>query len=173
MNMVFRLIATCVIFVIFLKYDTYDRVMVTGEMRSYSATIIAAHDAAIPYEVDKSKGYIVFDEGKGTDNFKQSLTKTLKLNSDLSPNDNSIFASPVKIVALFFLGDDKAPTDGSGFPSYPYEYQNNVVYRGQTVSINETIYGPSVVGIIEVSYRVEGSPVTFKTAVYRYKDNSL
>jgi len=173
LNIVFRLIATSIVFVIFLKFNTYDRVMVTGEMRSYSATIIASHDAAVPKLYDESRGYIVFDEVKGTYNFKEALMNTLYLNSDLSPKVNSIFASPIKIVGLFFQGDDKAPKDGGGFPKYPYEFQQNVVYRGKTITVRETLYGPSVIGLIEVAYRVEGQPISLKSAVYRYKDKAV
>jgi hypothetical protein len=173
MNMVFRIIATCIVFVILFKYNTYDRIMVTGEQRSYSATIIGCHDAAIPLETEKAQGQIVFDETKGTANFRQSLINTLILNDDLSPKANSIFASPVKIVGLFFLGDDKAPKDGGGFPIYPYEFQQTVVYRSKSITVKETLYGPSVIGLIEVGYQVEGQPISLKSAIYRYKDKSI
>ncbi|WP_240420368.1 hypothetical protein [Paenibacillus periandrae] len=147
--------------------------MITGELRSYSATINGCHDAAIPLEYEMAHGWVVFDETMGLLNFRQTLVKTLLLNSDLSPKANSIFASPVKIIGLFFIGDDKVPKDGSGNPIYPYDFQENVSYRGDTVIVKETLYGPSVLGLIEVSYKVEGEPVTLKKAVYRYKDKSI
>ncbi|NHN33350.1 hypothetical protein [Paenibacillus agricola] len=173
MNIVFRLIVTFIVFVIFLRANTFDRIMITGELRAYSATINGCHDAAIPKEYDMAHGWVVFDETKGLLNFRHSLTQTLLLNTDLSPKANSIFASPVKIIGLFFIGDDKVPTDGSGNPIYPYDFQENVSYRGSTIVVKETLYGPSVLGLIEVAYKVEGEPVTLKKAVYRYKDKSI
>lgn len=173
MNMVFRIIITSIIFALFLQYETFDRIMLTGEMRSYSATIDACHDAAVPLVTEMAEGRIVFDETKGLTNFKHALRSTLMLNSDLSPKENSIFAAPIKIVGMIFVGDDKVPKDIYGFAIYPYVFQQNVVYRGQTITVKETLYGPSVIGIIEVAYRVKGEPVTIKQAIYRYKDKSI
>ncbi|SDO15830.1 hypothetical protein SAMN04487897_10941 [Paenibacillus sp. yr247] len=173
MAVVFRIIIQCFIFTLFIFYDVQDRVQSMGEARTYSADIIACHDAAIPKLVDKSKGYVVFDEVAGLASFQQSLIRNLNLQPNLTPTNNKIFYGQIKIVGVMFIGDDKVPHDASGKPIYPYTYSNSLIYRGHSISVDETLYGPSVIGIIEAGYNTELKPVVMKTAVYRYVGQSL
>jgi hypothetical protein len=84
---------------------------------------------------------------------------------------------PIKIIGLYLLGDDKAPKDMNGNPMYPYPFTTNAIYRGQTIQVKETIYGPSVIGVIEYTHPVivpmGNPPVNYKKAIYRYKNNTI
>jgi len=173
MKVVYLLIIYFVLFSFFIKYNLEDRVVSLGELRSYGSVIIASHDAAVIREDQLANGYIVFDEGEGLDNFRGSLMKNLNLNADLSPESNSIFYGSIQILGVFFVGDDKVPHDTAGNPIYPYDFSRNVTYRGMTMTVKEKLSGPSVIGLIQMSYNIDRHPTVYKVAVYRYLDKQL
>ncbi|MFS1519594.1 hypothetical protein V1503_24510 [Bacillus sp. SCS-151] len=88
----------------------------------------------------------------------------------MTPTENSLLEDPVKIIDIFFLGDDKAPTDVMGLPEYPYTFTATVTYREEEITIERAIYGPTVLGLIEVQHGVENKPISYFKAAYRYKD---
>lgn len=173
MNIVLKLIAYMLVFVLLIKVNTEDRMIMLGEVRTYSAGILATHDAAIIRHDYLADGYIVFDEAQGTLEFRKSLIDNLALNDDFSPKNNAIFSGPIRIAGLFFIGDNKVPADEHGQPTYPYEFEEQIPYRGDVITVREIIHGPSVVAYIEAPLQVEGNPVKLKNAVYRYLDKNL
>jgi hypothetical protein len=146
--------------------------LLAGEQRIYAAGIAAAHDAAVSSITGTQDGLVLFDSGRGTLSFKESLARNLALSAvDLVPLPNTLLADPVKIVGLYFLGDDKAPKDSQGKPEYPYPFTISATYRGQAIQVNETIYGPSVVSIIEYTHNITmptGKTKGYKKVTYRY-----
>ncbi|WP_163860411.1 hypothetical protein [Paenibacillus elgii] len=174
MKVVIQLCVWSIVFITLIAYQVMDRMLETGEHRAYAAAIIAVHDAAVVKRSDLSSGWIVFDPAAAPDSFRKSLGLQLKLNpDDLSPLPDSMWKEPFKIIGLYLLGDDKAPKDARGQPIYPYEFTANAVYRGKTIQVKETIYGPSVVGVIEFTHNVNlpwgPPPTSYKKAIYRYK----
>ncbi|MEI7026191.1 hypothetical protein [Paenibacillus sp. y28] len=178
MKIIIHLSCWSLIWTIMLVYQVQDRYMSVGEHKVYSSIIGAAHDAAVVSRKGVEEGRVIFDEELGTRQFRASLAANLRLYADdLSPQPDSMFGVPLKIVGLFFLGDDKAPQGVDGFPVYPWTFTATAEYRGGQVPIRETIYGPSVVGVIEFTHNVNvpgvGKPVTYKKATYRYYDRAL
>lgn len=172
MKTILKLSIWSLIFVIFYFYQVQDRLMQTGEQRVYAADIGAAHDAAISSMIGTEDGRLNFDSSIGTAAFRSSLATNLGLEArGLSPLPGTLLADPVKIIGLYFLGDDKAPQDAQGHPQYPYIFKTTAVYRDKTIAIKETIYGPSVVAIIQYTHNVmtpTGKPTSYKKATYRY-----
>lgn len=173
MKVVLKLIAYMIVLSLLIKVNTEDRMIMLGEVRSYGANIIATHDAAVIRRDLQAEGFIVFDEVRGLAEFRDSLIINLGLNPDLSPTNHAIFSGPIKIAALFFVGDDKVPANGNGSPIYPYEFAKNITYRGETITVRETLFGPSIISMIEAPLNVEGDPIILKRAVYRYLDKEL
>ncbi|CAN7766863.1 hypothetical protein LJR153_007296 [Paenibacillus sp. LjRoot153] len=174
MRLVINLAVWSIVFILFMVYDHEDRKITTGELRGYAAAIIAAHDAAVSKEDAKAQGILIFDEPSGFQNYKQSLMEQFQLNSDLTPKANSIFNTPVSIVGIWFLGDDKAPKDAQGKAVYPYNFNSTATYRGQSVAVQEKIEGPSIVGVIQFTHNTTTSQaITFKKGIYRYMDRAF
>ncbi|MEF3304220.1 hypothetical protein [Paenibacillus sp. GYB003] len=173
MKVVFKLIAYMIVVVTIFKVNTEDRMIMLGEVRSYGAVILAAHDAAVLNKSREAEGYIVFDEPVGTIRFRESLIHNLGLNPDMTPKNTAVFSGEIKVVGLYFVGDDKVPHDPMGRPIYPYSFVQNTTYRGSPITVREQLFGPSVVALIEVPLNTESKPVQIKTAVYRYLDKRL
>lgn len=178
MKMVYHLIVWFVLFVIMYVYSVDDRIMQIGDHRAYASVIGAAHDAAIKSRQGMEDGRLNFDPTIGESVFRQSLAEQLWLYpTDLTPKPDGLFHDPVKIIGLYFLGDDAAPKDAQGAPVYPWNFTTIANYRGTSIVVNETIYGPSVVGIIEFVHDVVSPngirPVSYKKATYRYYDRAL
>lgn len=173
MKVVFKLIAYMIVVATIIKVNTEDRMIMLGEVRSYGAVILAAHDAAVLNKSREAEGYVVFDEPVGTVKFRESLVHNLGLYPDMTPNNNAIFSGEIKIVGLYFVGDDKVPQDALGRPIYPFNFVANASYRGNSITAREQLFGPSVVALIEVPLNTESKPVQLKTAVYRYLDKRL
>ncbi len=173
MKVVLQLIAIMVVIATLLSINTEDRMLMIGEVRSYGSVILAAHDAAVVEQERKAEGYIVFDEVTGARNFRESLMINMNLDSMLRPDNAAVFSGPIKVVGLFFVGDDKVPHDALGRPIYPYEFVQGVSYRNETITVRETLIGPSVVALIEAPLNVNYGVVKLKKAVYRYLDKRL
>lgn len=174
MRLVINLSVWAIIFAFFMVYDHEDRKITTGELRGYAAAIIAAHDAAVPIEDAKAHGVLIFNETVGLQNYKQSLMDQFSLNADLTPKPISLLTSPVSIVGIWFLGDDKAPKDAQGRAVYPYNFNTTAFYRGQSVAVHEQIEGPSVVGVIQFTHNTTTTQaITYKKGIYRYMDRAF
>lgn len=112
----------------------------------------ATHAAALDIdEVQASYGNIVWDPVKGTESFYTYLRKNLRLDASNQPMLGSYVKEPP---IIHFLGQVTNPT-------YPFEYVKSVtVYAGTsketTRTIHTTIYGPSVVAIMEVRQYMYG-----------------
>ncbi|MFM9329029.1 hypothetical protein [Paenibacillus mesotrionivorans] len=177
MKTVFKLSVWMIAWMMLYVFQVQDRTLQRGEGQMYGAAIVAAHDAAVESIMSQEDGFMTFDPVLGTAAYKKSLAVNVGLDPiTLVPNPNTLLREPVKIIGLFFLGDDKAPKDGAGSPQYPYTFSETATYRGQTILVKETIYGPSVVSVIEFTHDVMtpiGRPVTYKKATYRYWDRAL
>ncbi|WP_010502161.1 hypothetical protein [Paenibacillus elgii] len=107
----------------------------------------AAHAASLDIVPEEAAlGRLVWDSTKGTDDFYRYLRLNLKLDSDLTPKEGSHLREAPVVHHLEFVTS----------PAYPYVLQRTVtVYTGTakqtTRSVQVTIYGPSVVAIVELN----------------------
>jgi hypothetical protein len=112
----------------------------------------ATHAAALDIDLNEAaQGRIVWDTNKGTASFYNYLRKNLHLDSNNIPLQGSYLTSVPTVHYLGFVTNI----------SYPYTYSKSIVlYQStskQTVrSIQATLYGPSVVAIVEVQQKMYG-----------------
>ncbi|MBU7316409.1 hypothetical protein [Paenibacillus oleatilyticus] len=112
----------------------------------------ATHAASLDIVPEEAAlGRLVWDRTKGTDDFYRYLRLNLKLDSDLTPGEGSHLREAPTVHHLEFVTS----------PAYPYVLQRTVtVHTGTakqtTRSVQVTIYGPSVVAIVETNQPLLG-----------------
>ncbi|MCD1257229.1 hypothetical protein B5M42_000070 [Paenibacillus athensensis] len=112
------------------------------------ATAAAALDIN---ETEASYGRLVWDEAKGSASFNKYLQLTLRLDANNEPQPGSFLHKAPIIHYLGFVTH----------AGYPYTYSKSVKVRSGTDketirSIEATLYGPSVVAIVEVEQNMYG-----------------
>ncbi|RED75978.1 hypothetical protein [Cohnella phaseoli] len=112
------------------------------------ATKAAAADVN---EIEKARGRLVWDSGAGTKNFYKYLRLNLRLDNDDQPQNDSFLTSKPIVHVL------EAVTANS----YPFFYQKSISVNSGTDhevtrNIAVTIYGPSVVAIVEIKQPLLG-----------------
>jgi hypothetical protein len=113
---------------------------------------IATHAATLDIDLmEAAQGRIVWDTIKGTASFYKYLQKNLHLDNNNVPVQGSyLTVAP----AVHFLG----LVSNS---SYPFTYVKTITLHQSTVkqtvrTIQTTLYGPSVVAIVEVQQKMHG-----------------
>lgn len=96
-------------------------------------------------------GRLVWDSARGTDDFYKYLRLNLKLGEDLTPLPGSHLKEAPIVHHLEHVTS----------PTYPYVLNRTITVhsstdRQTTRSVNVTIYGPSIVAIIEVNRSLLG-----------------
>jgi hypothetical protein len=113
---------------------------------------IATHAAALDIDLyEAAQGRIVWDMNKGRASFYSYFRKNLHLDSNNIPLQGS-YLTNVPIVHYLGLVTNS---------SYPYTYTKSIILHQstskQTVrTIQATLYGPSVVAIVEVQQKMYG-----------------
>jgi len=112
------------------------------------ATAAAALDID---ETEASYGRLVWNETKGTATFYKYLQLTFRLDSNNEPQSGSFLRKAPVIHYLGFVTN----------ASYPYTYTKSIKVHGDTDketirSIEATLYGPSVVAIVEIEQNMYG-----------------
>jgi hypothetical protein len=113
---------------------------------------IATHAASLDIDLNEAaQGRITWDTIKGTASFYSYLRKNLHLDSNNNPIQGSyLTAAPV----VHYLG---LVTNSS----YPFTYVKSVTLHPSTAQqvvrkVQATLYGPSVVAIVEVQQKMYG-----------------
>ncbi|WP_230876197.1 hypothetical protein [Paenibacillus validus] len=96
-------------------------------------------------------GRLVWDEAAGRDHFLRYLRLNFKLNGDLTPQPGSPLESAPVVHRLEFVTHS----------TYPYELVRSVTVREggnlqTTRNVRVTIYGPSVVAVVELERSLLG-----------------
>ncbi|MGF9712091.1 hypothetical protein [Paenibacillus naphthalenovorans] len=114
----------------------------------------ATHAASL--NIDKREaalGRLVWDSARGTDDFYKYLRLNLKLGPELTPLSRSHLKEAPIVHHLEYVTNI----------TYPYVLNRTITVhsstdRQTTRSVNVTIYGPSIVAIIEVNRSLLGQP---------------
>jgi|GEM_PF-2258338 len=112
----------------------------------------STHAAALRYDpLEAAYGRLVWDERQGEDDFYVTLRQNLKLDSLGNPQTGSRLESAPVVHLLEFMTA----------PAYPAELRRTVIvnagHETETIrNVEVTIYGPSVVAVVEVHQRVRG-----------------
>lgn len=116
---------------------------------------IATHAAALDIDLNEAaQGRITWDPVKGTASFYSYLRKNLVLDSNNNPLPGSyLMTAPI----VHYLG---LVTNSS----YPYNYLKSVTLHPSTSqqvirNVQATLYGPSIVAIVEVRQKMTGQAV--------------
>lgn len=120
----------------------------------------AIHDAGLQIvDEEISNGIIDYDETKGHEAFMSTLARNLPINEDLTPKHNLFYETPISILDAKYI-DDTTLDPNTGNPivfPYVYEYKNST----KNIEFERTIFGPSVVYVIETTIFHEDSPTQF------------
>jgi hypothetical protein len=122
--------------------------------KNYSKPLvdIATHAAALDIDLNEAaQGLITWDSIKGTASFYSYLRKNLHLDSNNNPVQGS-YLSAAPIVHYLALVTNS---------SYPFIYVKSIILHPSTNQqlvrkIQATLYGPSVVAIVEVQQKMYG-----------------
>jgi hypothetical protein len=124
---------------------------------------IATHAAALDIDLNEAaQGRIVWDINKGTASFYSYFRKNFHLDSNNVPLQGSYLTTVPLVHYLGFVTNS----------SYPYTYTKSIILHQstskQTVrTIQTTLYGPSVVAIVEVQQemygQVENEPIVISS----------
>jgi hypothetical protein len=135
----------------------------TNKNRSKPLVDIATHAAALDIDLSEAaQGRITWDTIKGTASFYSYLRKNLHLDSNNMPVQGS-YLSVAPIVHYLGLVTNS---------SYPYIYVKSITLHPSTNqqvvrNIQATLYGPSVVAIVEVQQKMYGQaadePIVFSS----------
>jgi hypothetical protein len=101
--------------------------------------------------VEVGQGRLVWNEAAGRQTFYTYLYRNLQLDSDGNPQPGSILTDPPKVQALEFVTSAR----------YPVKLHRSVTLDPGTSKetvrgVDVTIYGPSVLAIVELSIRTIG-----------------
>ena len=114
----------------------------------------AAHAAAVHVDLTEAAfGRLAWDEDAGRAEFDRFMRLNFGLGADGRPTDGSWLEFPPVVHRLEFVEA----------PAYPATIRRTVVtHEGETTEttrhVDVTVYGPSVVAIVEVHQRVRGEP---------------
>lgn len=97
-------------------------------------------------EREAAWGRLVWDEERGSAAFERFLRLNLRLTAQGEPLPASHLAATPKVHWLEFVAA----------PAYPAKVRRSVVSSGSTRNVDVTVYGPSVIAIVEVHQRVRG-----------------
>lgn len=165
MSETLRVFFLCIMFAGIMTMQLNYEIDKTGTRQLRDALELAVHDASL--NLDKTKvtdGYIVFDQPLAEQMLKNSLATNLKLEPiTLNPLTDSFFKGQIRIVYLEYIDDESIKKTGDVFPFN---------YRNPTYNLLETIYGPSIVAVVETTSKRFNSdtPITLRQAVvYEYK----
>ncbi|MEX2461604.1 MAG: hypothetical protein WD469_09985 [Paenibacillaceae bacterium] len=113
---------------------------------------IATHAAALDIDLSEAaQGRIIWDVNKGTASFYGYLRKNLHLDSKNRPVQGS-YLSEAPIIHYLGLVTNS---------SYPFTYVKSITLHQRTAQqlvrkIQATLYGPSIVAIVEVQQKMYG-----------------
>ncbi|WP_233532393.1 hypothetical protein [Paenibacillus alkalitolerans] len=113
----------------------------------------AAHAAAINIDpMEAAYGRLVWDQAAGTADFYKYLHMNMRLDSQGKPQTGSYLTEAPVVHMLQFVSA----------PSYPVVLHQSVVVRAGTAeetvrNVDVTVYGPSVIAVVEVHHRVTGT----------------
>lgn len=140
--------------VILLVASTEWMLQSVNKSRSKLALDRAAHAAALYTDREaQAYGRLEWDESAGRAAFEQLMRLNFQLDEHLSPIEGSRLEAAPVVHALEFVTADV----------YPARISRTVVVRagqyGETTRrVDATIYGPSVIAVVEVHQRVRGVP---------------
>jgi hypothetical protein len=113
---------------------------------------IATHAASLDIDLNEAaQGRIVWDINKGTASFYSYFRKNLHLDSNNIPQQGSYLTNVPTVHYLGYVTND----------SYPFIYSKSIMLHQSTSketvrTIQTTLYGPSVVAIVEVQQKMYG-----------------
>ena len=128
----------------------------------------AVHDAALFVDPEAlAEGEVIFDRIKGDEAFRETLSRNLPVNLSLEPVKTFVITEPIKIVESEYI-DASYRDPLTGRPvEFPYVYE--YVDPSRDTHFTRTLYGPSVVYVIETRVFNEEKPHQFIT-IQEYKD---
>jgi hypothetical protein len=124
----------------------------TNKNHSKPLVDIATHAASLDIDLNEAaQGRITWDPVKGTASFYSYLRKNLNLDSSNNPIQGSYLTTAPIVHYLGLVSNS----------SYPFIYVKNVTLHPSTAQqvvrkIQATLYGPSVVAIVEVQQKMYG-----------------
>ncbi|WP_227013813.1 hypothetical protein [Paenibacillus psychroresistens] len=124
----------------------------TNKNHSKPLVDIATHAAALDFDLNEAaQGRITWDPVKGTASFYSYLRKNLSLDSNNYPLPGSYLTAAPIVHYLGLVSNS----------SYPFIYSKNVTLHPSSTQqvvrkIQATLYGPSVVAIVEVQQKMNG-----------------
>jgi hypothetical protein len=148
---IFGLLALCGITIIFI-ISLNVALQYTNKNQTKPFIDIATHAAALDIDlIEAAQGRITWDVNKGTASFYSYMRKNLHLDSNNVPVQGS-YLSGAPIVHYLGLVTNS---------SYPYTYVKSINLHQSTSQqlvrkIQATLYGPSVVAIVEVQQKMYG-----------------
>ncbi|MCZ8523484.1 MULTISPECIES: hypothetical protein [Paenibacillus] len=142
------------IFAVLLWVTVFNWLMQTGGLgKSKSLLDHAAHAASLSVDrAEAAHGRLAWDQAGGTEAFYRFLRLNFKLDETLRPVAGSMLPEAPVIHLLEFVTS----------PTYPYVLRRVVtVHEGEaertTRNVEVTLYGPSVVAVMEIQRPLLGS----------------
>lgn len=162
MKQVIFVLIVGVLFVMIHHFQVNHYVQKTIYHNMNAALKHAVHDAALFVDFEQaSEGVIVFDQLQGHAAFLETMQHNLPLNENLEPDQTLFIKQPLILLEMSYLDHHSIdPLTGSEmtFP-YTYEYQDTV----SGWQLERTLFGPSVIYIIEAQLFQSDAPHPFIT----------